>query len=204
MASADSDGGHDSASQADWMRSGLNVDAGAAEDEAPLRRRRFLLSFPGIVTAGAVVTAVSVGVTALTVLGGTGRDDGESMGAATSATSAPATTSGSQSFDDFSGQIDRRNLAVAMAEIPGVDASLAALMRSCADAAAGTCRDLADRLVEQCFVGDGSSCDLLYQVTVVGSPLETYGATCGGRLPPENAGRCSIAELSQTPQSPPS
>ena len=45
-------------------------------------------------------------------------------------------------------------------------------------------------LVEECYNGVGASCDVLYEVSEVGSDYEACGATCGGRFGWENVGLC--------------
>lgn len=205
MSSAGGDSGDDGSSQADWMRSGLNVDPDPTE--APLRRRRFLTSVPGVVAgAAAIITALSVGVTALTIQGGPDAGGGGVTIGSPSTSDDPDHTGedgAGGGAGAVPGQIDVDDVIAALTESPVTDEATVSLMRDCANRNATSCDGLVDRLVEHCSQGAGSGCDLLYRVTVVGSPLGTYGATCGGRLPPENAGRCSQTELLQPAESPP-
>jgi hypothetical protein len=54
-----------------------------------------------------------------------------------------------------------------------------------------------DRLADECFDGDPSSCDDLYNESDLGSDYEEYGATCGGRTEDGQGGGC--AELYPDP-----
>jgi hypothetical protein len=51
-----------------------------------------------------------------------------------------------------------------------------------------------DTLADDCFDGDFGACDRLYATTPIddASSYEGYGATCGGRLPEEAPGTCSV------------
>jgi hypothetical protein len=51
-----------------------------------------------------------------------------------------------------------------------------------------------DGLVQDCDSGDNAACDELFLITPVGSQLELFGTTCGGRSDEELAGSCE-AEL---------
>ena len=70
---------------------------------------------------------------------------------------------------------------------------------SCGDTnpgANGTCGTTADSgstidgLVADCGGGDNAACDELFLITPVGSKLELFGTTCGGRSDDELAGSC--------------
>ena len=65
------------------------------------------------------------------------------------------------------------------------------LIADCGAGFTDACNTLLDMLVVECHDGDGISCDVLYEVTEVGSDYEAYGATCGGRFAWEYAGTCS-------------
>lgn len=61
------------------------------------------------------------------------------------------------------------------------------------DCAAGfwdACMQILDVLSQGCYEGNGQSCDVLYQVSPVGSDYEAYGATCGARFDWEYANTC--------------
>jgi hypothetical protein len=47
-----------------------------------------------------------------------------------------------------------------------------------------------DRLADECFEGDPSSCDDLFRESDLGSDYEEYGSTCGGRTNDGQSGRC--------------
>ena len=55
-----------------------------------------------------------------------------------------------------------------------------------------------DDLAEACFDGDLFACDTLFQRTEVGSDLEAYALTCGGRIEPQE-GAPGCAERFDTP-----
>jgi hypothetical protein len=206
MSSSSGDGGSDSSGQADWMRSGLNADAPSSVGEAPGRGRKLFATFPGVVTAAAtVVVALGVGLVVTTVYGGSDGRNGSAQGPPTSkttATSAPSFTAGAPSPGLAPGQIDPRRVLAALADMPGDDEVLP-LMSSCADADARACASLGDALVLRCYQGDGISCDLLYEISTVGSAYETYAATCGGRVDVSSAGTCRQVDMSLPPQPPP-
>jgi hypothetical protein len=44
-----------------------------------------------------------------------------------------------------------------------------------------------DRLAEECHGGDMQSCDDLFRESPIGSDYETYGGTCAGRQPVDDA-----------------
>jgi hypothetical protein len=48
-----------------------------------------------------------------------------------------------------------------------------------------------DRLADECFDGDPSSCDDLFRESDLGSDYERYGSTCGGRTDQGQSGGCT-------------
>ena len=48
-----------------------------------------------------------------------------------------------------------------------------------------------DRLAQECFDADPSSCDDLYRESELGSDYEEYGSTCGGRTDEGQNGGCT-------------
>jgi hypothetical protein len=202
MSSGSGDGGSDSSGQADWMRSGLNADASPRAGVAHGRGRSHFARLPGVVAAaGALAVALGVGLVVTTVGGGSDDGNGSALGPPTSETfpkpapsAAPASPSG-----HVPDQIDPGRVPAALGDTP-VDDEVFPLMRSCADADARACTSLGDALVERCYRGDGFGCDLLYEVTTVGSAYETYAATCGGRVDIRSAGTCRQVDMSIPPQ----
>ena len=93
--------------------------------------------------------------------------------------SVPADVSGSQ-----------LNLA-SLDSTSALEAEVAGMVNDCAAGDDSACQELLDNLVDECDRGFGVSCDALYQVTAEGSDYEYFGATCGGRVGSENAGRCA-------------
>lgn len=66
------------------------------------------------------------------------------------------------------------------------------LIDACASGDPDACADVLDLATQGCYEGYAATCDFLYEVTEVGSDLEAYGATCGGRVDSwDYAGRCA-------------
>ena len=78
----------------------------------------------------------------------------------------------------------------------GIDASvydeMSGLVNKCANGDVDACTVLLDQLAQECYDGYGMSCDVLYEVSEVGSDDEGYGATCGGRYDWTYADACSL------------
>lgn len=70
------------------------------------------------------------------------------------------------------------------------DSAVDQMINDCAAGFSDACTELLDMLSQECFEGYGLSCDVLYEVSPVGSDYEAYGATCGARFGPEYAGTC--------------
>jgi hypothetical protein len=173
----------------DWMRSGLNADAtGAAPvDEAPRggsfgKRRVFLGA--GVLAAGLLGVTVVVSST----LEGTGPGGGGSSSSIAVTTTAPSTTTSPPSTSPVAEGLE--NLET-LDDLATADPTLAALVAACGTGSRTACDDLLILLAQQCENGDLPSCDGLYRVAPAGSDHQTFGATCGGRSGPEQAGRCA-------------
>lgn len=52
----------------------------------------------------------------------------------------------------------------------------------CSQGSEAACETVLEDLISGCYGGEGSSCDLLYEVSPTGSELESYAATCGYRF----------------------
>jgi hypothetical protein len=67
------------------------------------------------------------------------------------------------------------------------------LVNQCAQGSVEACSAVLETLGQECYQGYGGSCDVLYEVSPVGSDYELYGATCGYRYnySEDIAGRCS-------------
>jgi hypothetical protein len=50
---------------------------------------------------------------------------------------------------------------------------------------------LSDRLADECYDGDPSSCDDLFRESFLGSEYEKYGGTCGERTKRNQPGQCA-------------
>ncbi len=87
------------------------------------------------------------------------------------------------------------HLTVDMAALPAVAASQPAIadpVDGCANGNEADCLTVLDMLTEGCGTGNMQACDLLYEVTPVGSDQEEFAATCGYRDDGENAGECQL------------
>jgi hypothetical protein len=65
------------------------------------------------------------------------------------------------------------------------------LIDDCAAGDMQACTTILDILAQECGDGDGLSCDVLFEISPVGSDYEEYGATCGARFDWEYADGCS-------------
>jgi len=126
--------------------------------------------------------------------------DGDSAGApvvngSSSSSSAAATTSRAEESPPRGGSTsdlvlpDQLYVLVPLTED---DPLAASLLTACESGDRDGCTQLLDLLAQDCLDGDLAACDGLYWVTLVGSSLEEFGATCGHRVPDtSSAGRCS-------------
>ena len=69
------------------------------------------------------------------------------------------------------------------------------MIRDCASGDDGACIEILDTLANGCYQGNGLSCDVLYEVSAIGSDYEAYGATCGGRAGTQYADSCRNYDL---------
>jgi hypothetical protein len=80
--------------------------------------------------------------------------------------------------------------ATAGPRLPSDDPA-ARLLSRCALGDEEACLEILDTLANECYNGDGLSCDILYEVSPVGSDYEAFGATCGARFSTQYADRCN-------------
>ncbi|MGY1692025.1 hypothetical protein [Geodermatophilus sp. SYSU D01105] len=91
-------------------------------------------------------------------------------------------------------QLDVTRLQGSLSKVQGsstlVGQQDGALIEDCAAGNVDACTSVLNGLAQECFDGDGQSCDTLYWVSPVGTEYESYGATCGGRFAWEYVGQC--------------
>ncbi|SDX29785.1 hypothetical protein SAMN05660209_00074 [Geodermatophilus africanus] len=132
----------------------------------------FMTSLPGVLTAVAgLVTAVTGGVGLYL-----SQDDGSDPGPSDTYITVEAAP-----VPEGEGEVDADEL---QAGVPGAsgDDEVTALVEDCLNGDYSACDTLLYTLADECSAGYPLSCDVLYQVSAVGSAYEDYGATCGGRV----------------------
>ena len=164
----------------------------------------FLTSLPGILTAfAAVLTAVGGIVFAVnqgdSKAGGTPSPQTSTTPVSTQSQTPPPgnlTKSGGRAPVDVTVTFQTLRLGNAPADtnsLPsqGSDGSAEQLINACSEGDENACVTIIKDLVYECEQGYGVSCDVLYEISPVGSDLETFGATCGLRLDADVADTCS-------------
>ena len=136
----------------------------------------FLTTIPGILTALAALVTAFGGVY-LSNAGGS-----QSPQPAITIINPGATPEGTVGTTE---QLD----LTAVTETTG-DSAVDQMINDCAMGSFDACTGLLDVLSQECYEGYGDSCDVLYQVSPIGSDYEAYGATCGARFGPEYANTC--------------
>ena len=137
---------------------------GAASATGPRKKS----PLPWII-GGVVLLLVLAGLAAVLLAGG-GDDDGDDDDAATR-----TTTESEQRAEEAQSEDSPDDIDVPEGEEPG---------------------DLGnderfDRLADECFEGDPSSCDDLFRESDLGSEYEQYGSECGGREDEGQSGGCT-------------
>jgi hypothetical protein len=145
----------------------------------------FMSTVPGVLTAAAAV---------LTALGTIylGVQNAGSGGAQPLPTPPPTTitvTPTTQPAPEPS--VDPRSVRVSAGSSLPSDDPAAPLLSRCAQGDEEACLEILDTLANQCYDGDGLSCDVLYEISPIESDYEAFGATCGARFSLQYAGRCS-------------
>ncbi|MGR6967096.1 hypothetical protein ACU610_21795 [Geodermatophilus sp. URMC 61] len=132
----------------------------------------FMTSLPGVLTAVAgLVTAVTGGVGLY--LSQDDKPNTETSDTYITVEAAPV--------PEGRGQVDAADLETGVSEVSGDD-QVTALVNGCLNGNNSACDTLLYTLADECSAGYPLSCDVLYQVSAVGSAYEDYGATCGGRV----------------------
>lgn len=143
----------------------------------------FMTTVPGVLTAfAAVVTAVTGLFIGMHNAGSGGQP--QPTPAATTITvqpTAPPTTESS---------VDPRSVRVAAGSSLPSDDPAQRVLEQCARGDEQACLQILDMLADECYGGDGLSCDVLYEVSPIGSDYEAFGATCGARFGTQYADRC--------------
>jgi hypothetical protein len=89
------------------------------------------------------------------------------------------------------GPVDRQSLRLEDVSGLSADDPVARLIAACAHDSDAACLQILEILAQDCSAGDGLSCDVLFEVSPIGSVYEAFGATCGDRYPANYADRCS-------------
>jgi hypothetical protein len=144
---------------------------------------RFLTTIPGILTAVAAIVTAAGGIYV-----GSHQDGSPPAPMNLYMTSVAA--------PDSVASVDQQSLRLSNASAGvsdlGSDDPVPVLISQCAGGDDGACASILDTLAQECTDGAGISCDVLYELSPVGSDYETYGATCGGRWASEDyADLCS-------------
>ena len=137
---------------------------GAPPPPAPKRRSRLPFIIGGVV----VLLLVLAGIAAVLLAGGD--DDGGDEGAR-----SRTLTSSERQAEEARNEDDPADIEVPDAEEPGDLGNDARF----------------DRLADECFEGDPSSCDDLFRESDIGSDYEKYGSTCGKRTDEGQTGGCA-------------
>jgi hypothetical protein len=156
-----------------------------SSQEAAMRRGGFLgflTTLPGILAALATVVSAAGGIYIAHL-------QKDTPPAGPTSTSVTFNVAGAPVPAD-TGLVDTADLISGSTAVASDD-EVTALVAACADGDPEACAALLDQLALECYEGYGISCDVLYQVSEVGSDYEDYGATCGGRYDWEYAGVCS-------------
>lgn len=145
----------------------------------------FMSTVPGILTAVAAV---------LTALGTVyvGVQNNASNGAQPLPTPPPTTiTVTPTARPGADSSVDPSSVRVGAGSNLPSDDPAARLLSRCAQGEEDACLQILDILANECYDGDGLSCDVLFQLSPVGSDYEAFGATCGARFSTQYAGRCN-------------
>jgi hypothetical protein len=150
----------------------------------------FLTTIPGILTAlAALLTAVG---TAYVAVHNDSHNDSHSpkpivVNLTMAGNAAP---SAHANVDQQTLRLD--NASTALAGMPNDSAGdrVLQLIDQCNQGDTEACSAILVGLAQECSQGYGFSCDVLYEVSPVGSDYEAYGATCGGRFDSDAADTC--------------
>lgn len=155
------------------------------EQDTPKGFLGFMTTVPGLLTAvAAILTALGTAYVGVLNAGSGGAQPLPTPPPTTITVTPTARPEPESSVDPRSVRVD------AGSRLPSDDPGVRLLNR-CAQGDENACLEILDTLTNECYDGDGLSCDVLYQVSPVGSDYEAFGATCGARLSTQYAGRCS-------------
>jgi hypothetical protein len=154
------------------------------EQSTPKGFLGFMSTVPGVLTAAAAVLT-ALGTVFIGVQNAGSGAAQPPAPPATTITVTPTTRPASES------SVDPHSVrASAGSRLPSDDPATRLLSR-CAQGDEEACLEILDTLATECYDGDGLSCDVLYEVSPVGSDYEAFGATCGARFSTQYADRCS-------------
>jgi len=164
------------------------VLGGKMEEQAPTSGfLRFWTSIPGILTASAAVITASGTIYVATLTHNSAPSPPSPNNPTTVTISQPA----AQPTDDGNVTLRLDSVNSSISTETGVES----MIRDCASGDDGACIEILDTLANGCYQGNGLSCDVLYEVSAIGSDYESYGATCGGRAGTQYADRCRNFDL---------
>jgi hypothetical protein len=145
-----------------------------------------MTSLPGVLTAVAgLVTAVTGGGLYLS------SDNGPEGGGG----GTVVITMAADPVPQESAQVDVGDLDAGLSAESGDD-EVTTLFDGCIAGDYDACDTLFYQLADECSLGYGLSCDVLWEISASGSDFEEYGATCGGRVEDWTyAGACADSGL---------
>jgi hypothetical protein len=151
----------------------------------------FLTTIPGILTAFAGLLTAAGGVYVAT------NDDSNSSSPESKPVVVNLTVPGSDAptapanVDQQTLRLDNASNALAVMPNNGTVDPVQQLVDQCNQGSVEACTTILNTLGQECYQGNGVSCDVLYAVSPLGSDYQAYGATCGYRYSPDIAGRCN-------------
>jgi hypothetical protein len=86
--------------------------------------------------------------------------------------------------------VDPRSMRVAAGSSLPSDDPAEQLINRCAQGDEAACVEILDTFADACDKGNFLICDVLYEVSPIGSDYEAFGATCGARFSTQYADRC--------------
>jgi hypothetical protein len=152
----------------------------------------FLTTIPGILTALAGLLTAAGGVYVATHDSKSGSPESKPVVVNLTMPGSAAPTA-SANVDQQTLRLDNASNELATLPNNTTGDPYQQLVDQCNQGSIEACSAILETLSQECYQGYGGSCDVLFAVSPLGSDYEMYGATCGYRLSPDIAGRCSEA-----------
>jgi hypothetical protein len=89
------------------------------------------------------------------------------------------------------GSVDEQSLRLPNSPVLSSTDPVQQLIDQCGQGNDDACMQIVIMLTQECSDGFGLSCDILYEISPIGSAYEYFGATCGGKVPESYADTCS-------------